>query len=60
MRVGELLALNAGDFDFVKNQISITKSRMSINGEITTPKTKYSMRVIDVPHAIMQEVKKLH
>ena len=57
MRVGELLALHAGDFDFVKNQISITKSRMRINGEITTPKTKYSVRVIDMPPAIMQEVK---
>ena len=57
MRIGELLALNEGDFDFVKNQINITKSRMRINGEITTPKTKYSARVVDMPPAIMQEVK---
>ena len=57
MRAGELFALNAGDFDFVKNQISITKSKMQINGEITTPKTKYSVRVIDMPPAVMQEVK---
>jgi len=43
MRIGELRALNVGDFDFENNQISITKSRMRINGEITTPKTKYSI-----------------
>ena len=30
---------------------------MQINGEITTPKTKYSVRVIDMPPAVMQEVK---
>ena len=53
----ELLALNAGDFDFDKNQINITKSRMLINGEITTPKTKYSVRLIDMPAAVMQQVK---
>ncbi|MBR1397884.1 MAG: site-specific integrase [Selenomonadaceae bacterium] len=57
MRIGELRALNAGDFDFDNNQISITKSRMRINGEITTPKTKYSIRIIDMPPKIMQEVK---
>ena len=57
MRIGELLALNAGDFDFVKNQISITKSRMQVTGEITTPKTKFSVRVIDMPPIIMQEVR---
>ncbi len=57
MRVGELLALNAGDFDFVKNQISITKSKMHVNGDITAPKTKYSVRAVDMPPAIMQEAK---
>ena len=57
MRIGELLALNAGDFDFVKNQVNITKSRMKMTGEVTTPKTKYSIRVVDMPPAIMKEVK---
>ncbi len=41
----------------MKNQISITKSKMQINGEITTPKTKYSVRVVDMPPAVMLEVK---
>ena len=57
MRVGELLALNAGNFDFVKNMISITKSLMHVTKEITTPKTKFSIRTIVMPTGVMQEVK---
>ena len=57
MRLGELLALEAGDFDFVQNRISISKSKMLINGEISTPKTIYSVRVIDMPIGVMQAVK---
>ena len=41
----------------MKNQISITKTRFHVNDEITTPKTKYSARVVDMPPLIMQEVK---
>ena len=58
MRVGELLALNEGDFDFTKNKISITKSLMHVTKEITTPKTESSVRVIEMPVGVMQEVKK--
>ena len=58
MRVGELLALNAGDFDFIKNKISINKSLMHVTKEITTPKTENSIRTIEMPVGIMQEVKK--
>ena len=57
MRVGELLALNAGDFNFSKNKISITKSLMHVTKEITTPKTECSIRVIEMPSGVMQEVK---
>ena len=57
MRVGELLALNLEDFDFQDNKISITKNKVEKNGEITPPKTKYSIRKIDMPAGIMQAVK---
>ena len=57
MRVGELLALNLEDFDFQENKIRITKSKIEKNGEITQPKTPYSIRTIDMPVGIMQSVK---
>ena len=57
MRVGELLALNAGDFNFTKNKITITKSLMHVTKEITTPKTECSIRTIEMPSGVMQEVK---
>ena len=41
----------------MKNQISITKSKIQADDEIITPKTKYSVRVVDMPPLIMQEVK---
>ena len=58
MRLGELLALEVGDFDFVQNIINISKSKMLINGEISTPKTIYSVRKIDMPAEIMQTVRR--
>ena len=54
MRIGELLALNIGDFDFKNNTISINKSKMISTGELTTTKTSYSVRIIDMPALIMQ------
>ena len=40
IRVGELLALTAGDFDFKNNMLTINKSYQRLHGEdvITTPK----------------------
>ena len=57
MRVGELMSLNVEDFDFEKNQIRINKNKMRYNGEITTPKTTHSVRIIDMPLSLMQNVK---
>ena len=57
MRIGELLALNIGDFDFKNNKISINKSKMSHNGEISTTKTTYSVRTIEMPSLMMQAIK---
>lgn len=51
MRIGELLALNVADADFVKRTISITKSYQRMGGRdvITEPKTQKSKRVITIP-----------
>ena len=57
MRVGELLALSKKDFNFKENTINISKSKIKITGEISSPKTVDSIRVIDMPPLIMQEVK---
>ena len=57
MRVGELLALNIGDLDFKNNKITINKNKMFPSGKITTTKTAYSNRTIEMPTLIMQTLK---
>ena len=57
MRAGELLALNAGDFDFISNKINITKTKIKRTNQIGTPKTLTSVRTIDMPVGIMKMVK---
>ena len=59
MREGELLALTKGDVDFANNKISITKTYYRANGEdvITTPKTEQSIRTIDIPNFLKNEIK---
>ena len=57
MRIGELLALNIGDLDFKNNKITINKNKMFPSGKITTTKTPYSIRTIEMPTLLMQEVK---
>ena len=49
IREGELLALTAGDFDFEKGTVTISKSYQRLHGEdvITTPKTRKSNRTIN-------------
>ena len=58
-REGELLALTKSDIDFENNQISISKTyyRTGKKDIITTPKTEQSVRVIDVPEFLKQEIK---
>lgn len=46
-RTGEILALNWEDIDFENDKIAITKS-LNESGEITSPKTKSSVRHIDM------------
>ena len=58
IRMGELLALTPADFDFDRGTVSITKSYQRINKQdvITTPKTKKSIRVIQMPSFLCDEM----
>lgn len=58
LRVGELLALTPGDFDFVTHTLHITKSLQRIHGEdiITDPKTRKSRRDIQMPEFLCDEI----
>jgi len=57
-RVGELLALTVDDIDFANNQIHINKTYYRMNREdvITTPKTEQSIRTIDIPEFLKNEI----
>ena len=59
MREGELLALTLGDFDFINQTVSITKTFAQLGGEdiIQPPKTPKSRRSIVMPPEVMQLVK---
>lgn len=58
IREGELLALTPADFDFEKQTLRISKSYQRLQGRdvITTPKTKKSNRVIQVPDFLCKEI----
>ena len=58
LRLGEMLALTAADFDFKKNTVSITKSYQRLNGKdvITDPKTPKSKRIISIPDFLSDEI----
>ena len=58
IREGELLALTPADFDFQKRTVSITKSYQRIHGQdlITTPKTPKSVRVVQMPQFLCDEI----
>ena len=58
-RIGELLALTLQDIDFKSNQINIRKTYYRINRKdvITTPKTEQSIRKIDIPAFLAEEIK---
>ena len=58
IREGELFALTPADFDFENRTVSINKSYQRIKGQdvITTPKTKKSIRVIQMPQFLADEI----
>lgn len=59
MRIGECLALNRKDVLLDTNQISITKTNYRRKKEdiVTEPKTKNSIRVVDIPEFLVVELK---
>ena len=58
IREGELLALTPADFDFEAQTVRINKSYQRLKGQdvITTPKTKKSNRVIQMPDFLCDEM----
>ena len=58
LRLGELLALTAGAFDFENKMVRINKSCQRINGVdiITDPKTPKSIRKIQMPDFLVAEM----
>lgn len=65
MRIGELLALKWKDIDFDKQTISITKTLYNLTGDVTkyillTPKTKSSIRTIDIEQEVINVLKAHH
>lgn len=59
IRLGELLALTLGDFDFKNKTLRINKSCQYIQGRriVTEPKTEKSNRVISLPDVLITELK---
>ena len=58
-RVGEVLALTGGDFDFENGTVSITKTyyRRNKTDYITPPKTESSNRKVTLPGFLQEEIK---
>ncbi len=58
IRVGELLALTAGDFDFKSGTVTINKSYQRLHREdiVTPPKTEKSNRTIKMPQFLCDEM----
>ena len=59
LREGEMLALTPADFNFEKQTLSVTKSYQRIHGKdvITTPKTPKSVRVVQMPAFLSEQMK---
>ena len=58
IREGELLALTKNDFNFKKQEVSISKTYHRSKGKdcITSPKTKQSIRVVPMPAFLCDEI----
>lgn len=68
LRIGELCALQWKDIDFINNTLSITKTVQRIKNNdvnsktklvITSPKTKYSIRIIPIPFFLIKTLKEI-
>lgn len=58
-RIGELLALTPADIDLINKQINIDKTYYRTNriDVITVPKTEQSVRVVEIPDFLAEEIK---
>lgn len=57
-REGEMLALTKKDIDLENQKLHITKTAYRVKGEdvITTPKTEESIRIVDIPKFLCDEI----
>jgi integrase len=58
LRQGELLGLQWGDVDWNTKQVYVRRSYSSLTRRFYEPKTKYSRRRVDIPDALLSELKK--
>lgn len=58
LRLGELLALTPGDFDFARSELKGRKSYQRLHGRgvVTPPKTPKSVRIIVMPKFLTDEL----
>jgi integrase len=59
MRIGELLALTKADIDFYNDRINIDKTYHREGGKdiVTSPKTEQSIRTVEIPKFLKEEIK---
>ncbi len=59
IREGEMLALTPADFNFEKRTVRINKTYQRIHGQdlVTSPKTKKSVRTVEMPEFLCEEMK---
>lgn len=59
IREGEMLALTVSDIDFDQKVVSITKTLQHLKGQeiVTEPKTPKSIRVVQMPEFLVQELR---
>lgn len=59
LRRGELLGLQWSDIDWENNQIHVIRNRVIVDGKaiVKEPKTQSSIRVLDVPAALMKKLR---
>ena len=55
IREGEMLALTPADFNFTKKTVRINKTYQRIHGQdlITSPKTRKSVRTVEMPDFLL-------
>jgi integrase len=57
MRLGELAGLQWSDLDWTSRRVLVRRQRSGIDGELRAPKTRAGTRWIDLPAALVTELK---